>query len=246
MKKLLRPLYLAVTRRRFRREFHPIGFTKKTSFFIAVPSNLKEFVATLPLLENLQHLGSVTLLISRACEPFTRYIKQGLFEYLVTTAPPSLFTPEFRIIQAQLRERIFNVLITLEQPPNLQLPYLVPAERRITFYHERAYPYYNILLKGGFEALNHFFNFRSANLKRIFHITESEIRKIDRKIGKQHPLLFVNGDTRPAWPGDTFAPGMDYIPDVALPKIIYACDAYYGPDDEWRELARLFNKQIIT
>lgn len=246
MKKLLRPLYLALTRQRFRRDFHPIGFMKKSSFFIGAPSNSKDFVAALPFLENLQRLGNVTLLIPKVCEPFTRYIKEGLFEYLVTAAPPYLFTPAFQIIRAQLKDRIFNVLIALEQPPNLHLPYLVPAERRIAFYHDRAYPYYNILLKGGFEALDNFFNFRPANLKRLFHITDSETRKIDRKIGKRHPLLFVNGDNPPAWPGDTFVLGRDYVPDAALPKVIYTCDAYYGLDNEWRELARLFNKQIIT
>jgi len=246
MKKLFLPLYLSMTRRRFTRIFKPIGIRKKSSFFVTVPADLKEFIRILPFLENLHGLGGITLLLPKTCEPFTRYFKPDLFEFIVIDAPPRLFTREFSALQARLRDRSFDILIAIDQPASIHLPYLVPAERRIAFFHDRAYPYYNILIKGGLAALSGFFNFGEGNPKRIFHITETETRKIDKKIGKRHPLLFVHSENHPAWEGDTFILGKDFVSDIALPKIIYACDAYHGPDNEWLEVARLFNKTILT
>ena len=245
MKKLFLPLYLSMTRRRFTKLFKPIGIRKKSAFLVTVPADLKEFIRVLPFLENLHGIGGITLLLPRACEAFSRYLKPDLFEYIDINEPPRLFTREFSALQIRLRDRTFDILIALEQPASIHLPYLVPVERRIAFFYDRAYPYYNILIKGGLAALNGFFNFGEGNPKRIFHITESENKKIDKKIGKRHPLLFVGGEIHPAWEGDTFILGKDFIPDITLPKIIYVCDAYHGPDNEWCELARLFKKSIL-
>jgi hypothetical protein len=244
--KIFIPWYLKMTRKKFTRAFKPIERKKKSSFFIAAPMELKRFISTLPFLENLHGLGSIALFLPRSFETFTRHIRPGMFEFFFFDKVPVLLTREFKTWQEQFRQTSYEFLIEINQPANIHLPYLIQAEKRFAFYDPKIYPYYNILIKGGMKALDGFFQFGKINPKKLFHITETETRKIDKKLGKKHPLLFVAGpDDRP-WEGDKFVLGRDYLPDLDLPKLIYLCDAYYGPDDEWREVAKLFDKPVLV
>jgi hypothetical protein len=244
--KIFIPWYLKITRKNFTRAFKPIERRKKSSFFVCAPVALKDFVSSLPFLENLHGLGSIVLFLPRSFEVFTRHIRPGLFEFVFFDKVPVLLTREFKAWQERFREASYESLIDINTPANIHLPYLVRAEKRFAFYDPKIYPYYNILIKGGLKTLEDFFRFGKTNLKKTFHITETETHKLDKKLGKKHPLLFVAGpDDRP-WEGDKFVLGRDYLPDMDLVKIIYLCDAYYGPDDEWREVARLFDKPILV
>jgi hypothetical protein len=244
--KLFLPLYLKMTRNKFTRAFKPIGVKRKSAFFVSAPLILKDLIRTLPFLENLRGLGPVALFLPRSCEPFTRYFRPGLFDFVFYDKLPVLLTREFKILQEQFQERSFESLIEINEPANLHLPYLIRTEKRIAFYNPKNYPYYNILLKGGIKALSDFYRFETTNPKKIFHITEAESHKLDRRLGKKHPLLFVNGPDERAWDGDKFVLGRDYLAEAEIPKIIYLCDAYYGLDDEWREIAKLFGKTILV
>jgi len=244
--KLLIPWYLKMTRKKFTCAFKPMEMRKKSAFFVSAPIALKCFVSALPFLEHLHTLGSVTLFLPQAFEVFTRHLKPGLFEYFFFDKVPVLLSRGFKAWQEKFKDKQFESLIEINQPANIHLPYLVRAEKRFAFYDPKAYPYYNILIKGKLKAFRDFFHFEKPNPKKIFHITETETRKLDKNLGKKHPLLFVAGPDDRAWEGDKFVLGRDFLPDTDIAKIIYLCDAYYGPDDEWREVAKLFDKPVLV
>lgn len=244
--KIFIPWYLKMTRNKFTRAFKPMEMRKKSAFFVSAPLALKDFVPALPFLDNLHGLGSVTIFLPRAFEVFTRHLKPDLFEFLFFDKVPLLLSREFKAWQENFKDRQFESLIDINQPANIHLPYLVRAEKRFAFYDPKAYPYYNILIKGALKAFQDFFHLDKPNPKKIFHITETETRKIERKLGKKRPLLFVAGPDDRVWEGDKFILGRDFLPDTDIAKIIYLCDAYYGPDDEWREVAKLFDKPVLV
>ena len=244
--KIFIPWYLKMTRNKFTRHFKPIAMRKKSALLVSAPNALKDFIRTLPFLENLRARGSVSLFLPRTFEVFTRHLKPGLFEYFFFEKIPVLLSREFKAWQKRFQEMPFETLIETNNPANIHLPYLVTAEKRFAFYDPKAYPYYNILIKGGLKTLQDFFQFDKSNPKKIFHITETETRKLDKQLGKKHPLLFVAGPDDREWAGDKFILGRDFLPDADIAKIIYLCDAYHGPDDEWRAVAKLFDKPVLV
>lgn len=252
---LFLPLYLRLTKNRFVKPFKPLASKKRVNYLISSPHNLADFLKTLPFLGDLRDtLGKVFLLMPRAFASIIEILTPDLFETIYYKNQPVLFSKEAKILKEKLSERDFYSLIELNVPANISLPYLFPAEKRISFYDEKCYPFYNILIKGNIAVLQDFFKIKKKNPERLFKFYKADLKKIEAKLHKQRPLLFVNPVPKPeladgvniSWSGDKFVRGEGDFSLIDTYKILYLGDAYYGQDDEFLELAKIFNKKIIT
>lgn len=244
--KLLRRLYLNFSKKRFTKSFKPIGVKKRANYLVSPPANLKDFLKVLPLMGGLHTLGQIVLLVPKNFENIFKILKANLFEVIYYEKMPMLLTKEFKSLRKHLNKRDFYSLIEFNVPANISLPYLVAAEKRISFYDKNNFPYYNILIKGDISILHNFFQIEKEDPLNLFKFHSSDLKKIERELPKHRPLLFVNGEDNTGWNGDKVVLGKDALPRVNTYKILYLCDAYYGKDDELSELAKLFNKEIIN
>jgi hypothetical protein len=66
-------------------------------------------------------------------------------------------------------------------------------------------------------------------------------------LNKPRPLLFVNGAEPVEWKGGKVVLGKDIMPeDPHIWTVLYAVDAYCGPEDAYYEFARINNKKMVS
>lgn len=246
---LFHDLYLRMNRKRFEKTFKPLDIHHRGNYFVSTPSELKGFLKTLPFLGELRSLGHVTLLVPRHLEAILTLLKPDLFDFVFYDKPPLVLTREFTFLKNQLAGKTFSCLIELHEPANRSLPFLIRPDRRIAFYEPSNYPYYNILIKDGSETLRCFFRTRKKDPAKYFKFSALELNRMKKVLGKTRPLLFVNAaedTTDLAWEGARYLRDRNRPADAELFKILFLCDAYLGPDDALAELARIFNKRMIS
>ncbi|UCG92647.1 MAG: hypothetical protein JSV97_02760 [candidate division WOR-3 bacterium] len=240
------PLYLRITKRRFNKIFQPLTPTKKPSHVISLPRTTKHFLQILPFLTGLRKSGSILVLVPKTLENIYRFIKSNVFETLFYEEPPHLFSKEYKSLKDKLGKRHFHCLIELNIPPNLSLPYLISADKRICFYGNNHFPYYNILIKNTIRPLIELLRVEEENPQHLFSFPPSGLKKVSKRIDRQQPLLFINRKNDIQWNGTKIVVGLDIPPsDAETYQMLYLADAYYGEHDAFYEFAKIFNKRII-
>jgi hypothetical protein len=176
-----------------------------------------------------------------------RFIKRNTFQTIFYEKTPALFSKEHTTLKEQLSKKHFNVLIELNVPANIALPYFVPAEKRICLCEKNNFPYYNILIRDGFNALGEFFQIKKSNPQDMFQFRASSLKKLSKKFDKKRPLLFVNTEIDTKWDGYKLQIGKDVSQtDARAYEMLYLADAYYGEHDAFYEFAKIFNKKIVA
>jgi len=239
-------LYIRANKKRFAKNFKPIGIKKRANYLISPPSAVTGFLTWLPFLGELHSLGHIIMIASRTLEPVLKIIKPNLFESIFYDKPLTVLTKEFDRVKASLAGKTFTYLIELNSPANLSLPFLTDLERRITFYNTGYFPYYNILFKDDTKGFTSYFPVKAEEPIHYLKLPAAELKKMSKDINKKHPLLFVNGRAPAAWDGDLIIPDRKVTPVTDIYKLLCICDAYCGADDEFGRLARILNKQIIN
>lgn len=250
---IFRSIYLKTLKHKFYRPFKPLGIKRKDNFVISVPYGIKDFFKTLPFLGGMRKLGNVILLAPERFVPYLKIFKTNIFQTVYWTNFPKVLTNEYEFLKKELRNYQCNWLIELNTNANLALPTLIDVEKRIAFYNKKNFPYYNILIKEGIETLVSFFQISVVDPVTLFKFNKLELKAIEKKMPNERPLLFFNQteikkeieDIK--WSGGVVIHNKDKDKDMiekACEKL-YLCDAYYGPDDEFCELARIFKKEII-
>jgi hypothetical protein len=235
-----------LTKSKFSKQFQPFTVIKKPSHFVSLPQNAKEFLGALPFLAGLKKCGTVLLLVPNTLLTIYHCLKPNTFETLFYDTPLQLFSKEYTSLREKLKTRTFHCLIELNIPPNLSLPYLTTAEKRICFYGSNRFPYYNILIKNNIRSLIEFLRIQEEDPQPLFHFSASGFKKVSKKIDKKQPLLFINGKNDIQWDGEKIVVGRDISPSVTEAyHILYLADAYYGKHDAFHEFAKMFNKRII-
>ncbi len=250
---IIQQLYLKSVKHKLAKSFKPLGLRNKDSYFVSVPIESKDFLRTLPFLAGLRKLGSVILLAPETLAPFIRLFKPDLFNAVYWVKMPRVLTREFDDLKRELKNYQCDWLIELNQKANLALPSLVSVEKRIAYYNSKHFPYYNILVKNGINALMNFFNISDVNPSKLFKLSKLELRQLAKSLPNLHPMVYVNtsnvsqfvkpeGDE---WSGSIVLHEKNTTSVNDCLKKLYLCDAYYGLDDEFCEMARIFNKRII-
>ena len=240
------PLYLRLSQKRFHRPFKPLGITKKQWYLISAPDDTKRFFRAYPFIFRLSKIGSVVLLMPKNLEHIRPLIKPKQFEIILYEKPPALFSEDYKRVSLQLGERYFHFLIELNEPANRSLPYLSNFQRRIAFYKEDNFPYFNIQVKNGYTSLHEFFNIESETTTDMFHFYSRDLKSIHKKLHKSHPLLFVNSGKDVEWKGSKVILGTDIMPDDPnIWAVLYMIDAYQGVQDAFYEFARINGKKIL-
>ncbi len=213
---------------------------------MSLPGQLIHLLKYIPFLAALRKKGRVMLLASEGLREFCRFLKPKLFDIIYYNEAIRLFSEPFKRLKKELDGKSLDYLIELNHPANLYLPYLINPQRRITFYEENYFPYYNILIKGGIGSLIQFLGLRKTAPGSIFQFRKRETKRILKGLDKKSPLLFINGDSEIEWDGSKIVLGRD-IPeqDPLRFSVLFAADAYYGKRDGLYEFARLFNKRIV-
>jgi|GEM_PF-705746 len=251
---LIRTFYLKTIRHKFYKPFKPLGLKKRDIFLISVPFKIKDFLKILPFLGGIRKLGNVILLVPQAFAPYIKMFKSKTFQSIYWTKIPQMLTREFDFLKRELINYQCNWLIELNQDANLALPSLIDVEKRIAFYNPKKFPYYNILIKEGIESLISFFQISVIEPDTLFKFNKLELKSISKNLPSQRPFLFVNtSDVRTfvkpeglIWSGSIVMHNKTAENIEEVCKKIYLCDGYYGPDDEFCEIARIFKKEIIT
>jgi hypothetical protein len=244
---ILLSFYLKMTKRRFRKPFKPLGSKKKSWHLVSLPRDARGFFEAAPFLLGLSKSGNVVLLMPKGLEWLRSLIKPKQFEIILYERRPVLFSEDYKRVRVQLGERYFHFLIELDKPANVSLPYLCNFQRRISFFDNKSFPYYNILMKNGYASLNEFFSIEDESARDMFHFYAKELKAVERKYRKLHPLLFVNGPDDIEWKGSKIVLGQDIMPDDPnIWKILYIIDTYYGKQDAYYAFARVNNKSILT
>ncbi|MGD8979894.1 MAG: hypothetical protein PVH23_07470 [candidate division WOR-3 bacterium] len=241
------PLYLKLSQKRFRRPFKPLGVTKKQWYLISVPDEPKQFFQAYPFIFRLSKIGSVVLLMPKNLEHIRSLIKPKQFEIILYEKRPALFSEDYKRVSLQLGERYFHFLIELNEPANRSLPYLGNFQRRVAFYNKENFPFFNIQVKNGYKSLHEFFNIESESVTDMFHFYSRDLKSIQKKLRKSHPLLFVNDGEDVEWKGGKVVLGADIMPDDPnIWAVLYTIDAYHGVQDAFCEFARINGKEILA
>ncbi|HEC77721.1 MAG TPA: hypothetical protein ENI34_01085 [candidate division WOR-3 bacterium] len=243
---ILTRIYLNSSKRRFTKNFTPLGFKGKADFLISMPHQVGSALEALAIVGGLHKKGRIVLLLPEVLTNICRFLKLQKYETIYYKTPLKLFSKEYKSLKEILSTKKFDYLIELNEPPNIAIPYLVPVERRISFYTEKIYPYYNILIKDNLQTLAEFFNIKQYKLKNFFAFNLKEKKEVLQKFNKKKPLLFINDKDTEVWNGDRIAVDEEIsLSDPELYRILYFSDAYCGRRDELYKCAKLFNKKII-
>jgi hypothetical protein len=220
---------------------------KRILSLVSAPHEPKDFFRSCPFLLGLSKISDVVLLMPAQLEHIRSLLKPRLFEIIIYEKCPKLFSVDYKRIEAQLSEKRFHFLIELNTPANVSLPYLSEVQRRVAFYDKRLFPYYNMLMKDGYNSLIEFFSIESEGTADIFHFHSRDLKSLEKRLGKSHPLLFVNGALDVKWEGQKLIVGEDAkLDDPSIWEMLFIADAYCGTQDAFYEFARLHNKTIIT
>ncbi|MEO0156788.1 MAG: hypothetical protein ABIL07_06710 [candidate division WOR-3 bacterium] len=247
---LIRNLYLKTQKRKFYRAFKPIGIGRRESFFIVPTENVKDFLKALPFIAGIRKLGSVALFVPEVFSSYLKLFRANYFQIFYYKEIPEILTREFEQLKTELKKINFHWLIDLNQKANLNLPGLVNAEKRVAFYDKGIFPFYNILIKGGIEAMKNFFQIPSVDPISLFKFNKLELKSILKELPQEQPRLFFNQVDKSIkelekiqWQGAIVYHNKNDEIEIGLKKL-YLCDAYCGPDDELCEIARIFKKDI--
>lgn len=238
-------LYHKFNKRRFKREFKPLVAGKRPWYLVSAPTEAGDFLRATPFLFGLSRTGHVVLITRKGSEKLFPFIKMKHFEITTYEKRLSLFSDGFRYIERLVSGRNFHALVELNSPANISLPYLAEFPRRVTFYDKDCYPYYNVLVKDGYKSLCGFFGIEEEKVENIIHFPSRELKAVQKKLGKTHPLLFVNEGTAAGWEGGHILVGKDITPDDPdVWKAVYLADAYSGKKDALYEFAVLNGKKL--
>lgn len=251
---IFRNFYLKTNKYKLYKPFKPLGLKRKEKFLVSTPVKIKDFLKMLPFLGGLRKLGEVVLLAPQSFVPFLKIFKAKIFQGIYWSKVPEVLTREFDFLKRELENYNCNWLIELNPDANLALPGLINVERRVAFYNTKNFPYYNILIKGGIDSLSDFFQIPAVAPGTLFKFNKIELKNISKNLPVERPLLFVNTDEKKPfvkpeslkWTGTIVLINKAAEDIELLCKKLYLCDAYYGPDDEFCEMARIFKKEIIT
>ncbi len=247
---VIQQIYLKTVRYRLYKSFKFLGVKKRDVFLISPPGEVKGFLKVLPFIGGIRKIGNVILLLPETFAPYIGILKPNTFQTIYWKNPPQILTRESDTLKKALRNYQYNWLIELNEIANLSLPNLVDVEKRIAFYRSENFPYYNILIKDGIESLINFFQITSVEPGTLFKFNKLELKTISKKLPAERPLLFVNTtkNTMPEgveWQGGLVVYNKMVESGEEGCKRLFLCDAYYGPDDEFCEIARIFKKEII-
>lgn len=241
------PLYLKLSKKRFKRQFKPLGVKKRLWHLVSVPYDAQGLFNAYPFICGLSKTANVVLLMPKKHENIRSFMKPKQFEIILYEKSPIVFSEDFKRVGVQLGDRYFHVLIELNTPANISLPYLRNFQRRISFYHKDNFPYYNIQMKDGIKSLTEFFDVKPDEEKDMFHFYSRDLKAIEKKLNKQRPLLFVNGTEEQQWKGGKVILGQDILPDDPdVWSVLYIVDAYSGLRDAHYEFARIIGKRILN
>jgi hypothetical protein len=242
----LKSFYLSISKHRFTKKFKPLGYKKRRKFLVSMPADASGFVKILPFVHGLARYGSMVTLVPNTVESLCQGVKADKWEIITYRSPTDILSREHKRVKELLVKKKFHYLIELNKPANRALAYLSDVPKRICFYDETAFPYYNIMIKDSVDALGQFFNVKASTAKQIFRFLISERKDYLARLGKKRPLLFVNGVTQIGWKGDTLIAGKDIpLSDPGIYEALYFADAYCGKRDVFYEFAKLCDKQIM-
>ncbi|MGB9720300.1 MAG: hypothetical protein ACPL28_02315 [bacterium] len=244
-------IYLKTVRDKLNRPFKPLGIKKRDVFLVSTPYAVKDFLKMLPLLGGLRKLGSVILLVPETFMSFIKMFKSNTFHVIYWKKIPQIMTREYDLLKKELKNYQCNWLIELNENANLSLPGLIDVPKRIAFYGQKNFPYYNILVKNGIDSLINFLQIQLVEPHTLFKFNKLELKALSKSLPGNHPLLFFNTirdseSEKIEWSGSivVYNKAAEGIEEAC--KKIFLCDAYLGPDDEFCEIARIFKKEIIT
>ena len=237
---------MSVSKARFLKTFKPLGYKKKLKFLVSVPADASGFVEILPFLHGLARHGSMVTLVPSTVMPICQGVKTDKWNIIPCKTQADILSKEHRRVKELLEKKKFHYLIELNTPANKALAYLSDVPKRVCFYDETAFPYYNIMIKDSVNALGQFFNITASTAKQIFRFKISERKDFLAGIGKKRPLLFVNGVTQIGWKGDTLIAGTDIaLSDPDIYKALYFSDGYCGKQDALYEFAKLCDIKLM-
>lgn len=242
----LKSFYLSISKHRFTKKFKPLGYKKRRRLLVSLPADASGFVKILPFVHGLSRHGSLVTLVPHTVDPICQGVKTDKWEIIIYKSPTDILSKEHRRVKELLAKKKFHYLIELNKPANRALAYLSDVPKRICFYDETSFPYYNIMIKDSVDAFGQFFNVQASTAKQIFRFIIGERKNFLTHLGKKRPLLFVNGVTQIGWKDDTLIVGKDISPsDPEIYEALYFADAYCGKRDVFYEFAKLCDKQIM-
>jgi hypothetical protein len=243
---IFKSLYRTITRNRFTGKFKPLGIPKNKTILVSAPQDPPEFLKALSFIGSVRKIAPTVVLVDHNLDSIYSLLKPHLCTFINYSSPLELFTKQQTQIENQLVEKTVHLLIELNTPASKALPYMVPAQKRISFYDMQNYPYYNIMMKDGYQSLHDFFNIEPEDPRKLFRIYKREKKAVLHRFKKNSPLLIVNNRTDINWEGDTIVVGIDIsFSDPDIFRVAFHADAYTGEHDVLYEFARMFNKQII-
>ncbi len=186
------------------------------------------------------------MLMPKGLEYIRKFMKPKQFDIIMYEKPPTVFSEDYKRVAVQLGDRHFHYLIELNEPANISLPYLGNFQRRIAFYREGNFPYFNIQVKNGYTSLHQFFDIEGEKDTDMFHFYSRDLKSIEKRMGKPRPILLVNNAEDTDWKGGKVIVGKDIMPDDPdIWSLLFTIDAYHGVQDALFEFACINNKQII-
>lgn len=242
----MKSFYLSISKQRFVKTFKPLGYIKRRKFLVSLPADTSGLIRILPFVHGLARQGSMVVLVPHTVLPVCQDVKADKWDIISYKPPTDILSKEHRRVKEILEKKKFHYLIELNRPANRALAYLSDVPKRICFYDETAFPYYNIMIKDSVTALGQFFDVKASTSKQIFRYLMGERKDFLSRLGKKRPLLFVNGVTQIGWKGDTLIVNKDLsTSDPAIYEALFFADAYCGKHDAFYEFAKLCEKQII-
>ena len=233
-------------KRKLGKQFHPLGLKKRRTIVVSVPSASEQVMDTLAFLNGLKTWGQVIVLIPACVHYIYTWLSKRYFIDLVYPKPVRRFGKEIKPLELQLSDRRIHFLIELNKPVNLSLPFMTNAEKRICFFDDATFPYYNIMMKDGYTSLHEFFNVKKFDPVKAISFAKSTKSQVRKAYHKRKPLCLVNGTAPSTWTGDTIILDKDIPrahPDV-LP-LLHCADAYCGARDVLYDFARAYRKEIV-
>ena len=239
-------IYLGLSKKKFLKPFQPISKKKRRNFLISAPSKKSEFLRILPYIAGLKKYGNIVILAANQHKILCDFIKSNNFTFIFYDTLPRVLSKEHKALKEQLQGQRFHYIIELNRPADISLVYLTDVERRIAFYDKEKFPYYNIMLRNSIDSLCDFFAIRKTDQKKLLKFNSRDIKNALKKYNRKNPLLFVNHEDTITWQGDKIIIGKDVTADnPEAYKLLIGADAYCGKHDEFFELAKMMNKEII-
>lgn len=240
-------IYLALSKKKFHKSFKPLSKRTRHNFLISAPDNIAEFLRIMPYIAGLKNIGTMVMLVPQSYRTLCGYIKPKIFEFVFYEIFPEVLSKEHNALKEQLSRKRFHYIIDLNKPAKISLVYLTDAERRISFYNQEMFPYYNIMLRDSIKSLCDFFALQKTDPRKLLKFYVRNIKNALKKFNIKPPILFVNGSNSVTWQGDRIVMGKDIaVDDPDAYNLLIGADAYSGQHDVFFELAKILAKEIIV